>query len=355
MATTHTQDDISPASRRTNSHSTLKSLQILRAVAATGVVYFHIGAVPLFGSFGVDIFFVISGFVMAMVVENGQSPRVFAVSRLTRIAPLYWTLTTCLLILAAISPQLLNSTTFNLTNYIKSICFIPYFKESGQLQPILAVGWTLNYEMFFYFCIWLSIIVSRRLYIPLTFALLAAAYIVLGELSTNSVLQNFFGSSLLFEFALGILAYRIHKSRVLIRLGSATLLVISLLSFIFMAVAETLHFGTARIITYGIPSIALVLSITALEDTSILMNNPIVSVIAVIGDGSYATYLSHYYVVEGIRKIGFQKLHLVNPYTPIGVVFIVGTSLAVGHAIYTMCDKPLSTYFKRKLLSRSRI
>lgn len=161
-----------------NTKCNLKSLQILRAIAATSVVYFHIGAtsvayfqiraIPLFGSFGIDIFFVISGFVMAMVIANGQSPRIFAVSRLTRIVPLYWIFTTCFLILAAIKPELLNSTTANITNYLKSIFFIPYLKEDGAQIPMIAVGWTLNYEMYFYVCIWLSIVVIRKLYILLT-------------------------------------------------------------------------------------------------------------------------------------------------------------------------------------------
>lgn len=127
-------------------------------MAATSVVYSHIGVNPDYGQFGVDIFFVISGFVMTLIVENGQKPATFLLKRVLRILPLYWILTTCLLILAIIKPELLNSTTANFTNYVKSIFFIPYFKENGSLSPLLALGWTLNYEVFFYACIWLSIL-----------------------------------------------------------------------------------------------------------------------------------------------------------------------------------------------------
>ena len=50
--------------------SNLTSIQLLRAVAAMSVVFFHMETVPQLGIFGVDIFFVISGFVMAMVTSQ---------------------------------------------------------------------------------------------------------------------------------------------------------------------------------------------------------------------------------------------------------------------------------------------
>jgi len=197
----------------------LKSLQILRAVAAISVVYFHIGSgpyapiptpIPTFGSFGVDIFFVISGFVMAMVVAKGHSARSFAISRLTRIVPLYWILTTCLLLLAAVKPDLLSSTTANLLNYLKSLCFIPYFKENGSLTPMLAVGWTLNYEMFFYLCVWISLIFVRRFYVQATISLIILCYFLASMATQNSVVSSFFGNTQIFEFLFGMLLYKVY-------------------------------------------------------------------------------------------------------------------------------------------------
>lgn len=330
----------------------LKTLQILRAVAATSVVYFHIGAIPVFGSFGVDIFFVISGFVMALVISNGQTPTTFAINRITRIIPLYWILTTCVLILAAIKPDLLNSTTANLTNYIKSILFIPYFKENGALHPMLAVGWTLNYEMFFYFCIWISIILARNFYISITFALLATSYLLLGNHSANSVLQSFFGNTIVFEFLLGIFAFKIYQKKSMPKLNSLTLIIIAALSFSFMAYLEFSGYDLARFIAFGLPSVTLLLSVIALEETDFIKKNSLANVLAIIGDASYATYLSHFYIVEGIRKIGFQKFNIINPYTPLGVVVILITSSLTGYILYVVLDKPLSKFFKKELQSK---
>ena len=274
----------------------LRTLQILRAMAATSVVYSHIGVNPDFGQFGVDIFFVISGFVMTLIVENGQKPATFLLKRVLRILPLYWILTTCLLILAIIKPELLNSTTANFTNYLKSIFFIPYFKENGSLSPLLALGWTLNYEVFFYACIWLSILLVRRVYIPSVFLLLVASFFY-GVWSTYPVANTFFGNGLVFEFLFGILAFKIYKFLLNKKLDTKLLLFISLTCYLFMVLYEFKYMinNIGRVYFYGVPSFFLVVSVTALEKAIDYKEGTIVRALVCIGDASYATYLSHLY------------------------------------------------------------
>ena len=133
----------------------LKSLQILRFIAATSVAYLHIFVNPNFGSFGVDIFFVLSGFVIALVVSNKQSAKVFAISRLTRIVPLYWLLTTLLLFVIFFIPQYVHEATVasaTFINYLKSLFFIPYFdavklqlQSSFELQEVNIIAAPTNY------------------------------------------------------------------------------------------------------------------------------------------------------------------------------------------------------------------
>jgi exopolysaccharide production protein ExoZ len=330
----------------------LYSLQILRAVAATSVVYYHIEENPRFGSFGVDIFFVISGFVMAMIIANGQSARTFCISRIARILPLYWILTTCVLLLAALKPELLNSTTANIANYLKSIFFIPYFKENGALHPMLAVGWTLNYEMFFYLCVWIAIIISRKLLFPLTLMLLTLAYVMLGKQTENSVLTAFFGSTLLFEFSLGMLAYHIHQRFQSLKIPAFLFVIATCLSYALMAYFEIIGTQMDRFWAYGLPSFVLVLSMIFLENSVFSKEGMINNVLTSMGDASYATYLSHAYVVEGMRKIIFPRLNGIDIYNPLGVLITITVALIAGQLIYKFCDKPLSTYVKRWLLSR---
>jgi peptidoglycan/LPS O-acetylase OafA/YrhL len=183
-----------------NTTSTLQSIQLLRGIAALSVVYVHVLATPNFGLFGVDIFFVISGFVMALVTTKNTNPTSFFLHRLIRIVPLYWILTTCLVAVIVIAPNLLGSTTLNFANFLKSLFFIPYFKESHLIQPFLFVGWTLNYEMLFYLCIALGLMLSSRHYLAIAISTLMLIYLMLGVLADSPLLNGFFGNLSIFQY-----------------------------------------------------------------------------------------------------------------------------------------------------------
>jgi peptidoglycan/LPS O-acetylase OafA/YrhL len=330
----------------------LKSLQVLRIIAAASVVYYHINAAPVFGSFGVDIFFVISGFVIAMVIANQQTATAFAYARITRIVPLYWLLTTGLLGLAYFKPNLLNSTTADLNNYMKSLLFIPYFKENGALHPMLAVGWTLNYEMFFYCCTWVAMIIARQFYIPITILLLSVTYVVFNQYTDNSVATAFFTNSLIFEFVLGMIAFLLFQYKRLPSLPKSLLILATLLLYGFMATAEAFHLEINRFWLYGIPSLLLVLSIIQLEPLFRSQTSKLVAIMVALGNASYALYLSHYYVIEGVKKIIYPRLNIVNTDTAFSIGFIVSLSLLVGYGLYRYIDRPLVRYFKRKAPSK---
>ena len=289
------------------SNNNIQSIQILRGLAALSVVYFHITIVdrsiiflPIFGSYGVDIFFVISGFVMSLIVFNGEKPKDFALNRIARIVPLYWILTTALLLLTAIKPNLLNSTTFNLINYAKSLLFIPYFKENGALNPLLAVGWTLNYEMLFYLCIFISLIISKKFYAILTISILSLLFLFSPYID-NKTLSAFFSEKLIFEFIFGMISFQLYS---IIKSKTVSLYIpitIFLLSLIFMSIAESYGLEN-RLWAFGIPSVCVLISFLMLEKI-INVKNKFIIFFLVIGDASYAIYLSHLYVVEFFHKI----------------------------------------------------
>jgi exopolysaccharide production protein ExoZ len=117
----------------------LLTVQYLRAIAALMVAYFHtmiqipaythyfrqylLGSQAL--SSGVDIFFVISGFIM-LISNRNTRPGVFAVRRVIRIVPLYWVLTAVTACLTLLYPQLFRTTVLSLEYFLKSLFFIPY-------------------------------------------------------------------------------------------------------------------------------------------------------------------------------------------------------------------------------------
>ena len=150
--------------------SKLVLVQVLRAAAAlsvamlhaqhdaatlaerTGQVFAPIAAFPW--EAGVDVFFVISGFIMVHAstrlfgAEGGA--RAFLARRIARIVPIYWAVTTLYLAVALAVPDLLNRELLGWPLVVASYLFIPMARPDGLVQPLYGLGWTLNYEMFFY-------------------------------------------------------------------------------------------------------------------------------------------------------------------------------------------------------------
>jgi len=143
----------------------LKSVQALRAVAALFVVGFH-GTLLLHDNFypdfspwdngnsGVDLFFVISGFIMIVssqsLLRRADGWRRFILLRISRIGPMYWLATLAKLLLILAIPEFARHTHPTTWNTIASFLFIPSVDGMGVIKPVLPVGWTLCFEMFFY-------------------------------------------------------------------------------------------------------------------------------------------------------------------------------------------------------------
>lgn len=139
----------------------IRSIQYLRAAAALMIVFYHLG-LPLSRAGhdgpwpeglarGVDLFFVISGFIMVVATQDSRvGPRLFLLRRFLRIAPLYFSMTAVLLLVAVINPALVQSFRFEWPHVLASFAFWPMTNPAtGETTPVLIPGWTLQYEMFF--------------------------------------------------------------------------------------------------------------------------------------------------------------------------------------------------------------
>src|SRR3979409_1937400 len=132
----------------------LYNLHLLRVIAALGVVYFHTTSVAGLkldwdvGSRGVDVFFVISGFIIAYI--GTTKPEQFFLRRLIRVVPFYWAATAFGVAMGAVAPSLFPRTTSSVPHLISSLLFFPPPAANGDVVPTLVLGWSLNYEMFFY-------------------------------------------------------------------------------------------------------------------------------------------------------------------------------------------------------------
>lgn len=269
----------------------IESLQVLRFVAALSIAARHLPNSPLNAldpnGFGVDVFFVISGFIICLVADD-RRPGEFMWDRIARVVPLYWTLTLAVWALALVAPSLLNSTTADPWLLLQSLLFVPFMKASGQMQPILYVGWTLNYEMLFYALFALCLFAGR--------AAPALMLILLGVMATAGYLVDFDFAPLAFwtdgyilEFGGGILLCLLWRRR-RFPAGLALLAPISLAA-VFWHQASPL--ALPREVAYGVPAVLVVAGALALSIERRGLWVPLVA----LGNASYALYLSHPYVV----------------------------------------------------------
>lgn len=319
------------------------------------VVYFHIGvgAGGSFGTFGVDLFFVLSGFVIAMVSGKSLSALQFAISRITRVVPLYWLMTTGVMIVAILSPELLKSTKASFPNYLKSIFFIPHFRENGAIQPMLFVGWTLNYEMLFYAMGCIALAVSQHRFFYATSILMVFAFGVGYLLPEGTAYAEFLRSSIIFEFMLGMAAFKLKDFALLRRIPAWLIAIVIILLYAGMAVCEIRGLGI-RLIEFGIPSFLIVLLAIQLEPLFPKLNSIVARTLVHIGNASYATYLSHAFAVQLLRKLLPRFTNGLTIESPVGVVIAISFSLVVGGLIYILLDKPSVTLSKKAFSALSR-
>ena len=223
------------------------------------VVFFHL-EVLLPGQIGVDLFFVISGFIMGRIAIV-ESPVQFLWRKILRIVPLYWAVT---LFMCAISfiPGLIRNLQFSREELLKSLFFIPYVKEDGNLFPLVVQGWTLNFETSFYLLFAGALLTCQPRYT----AVIAIGLLVLAGLGIKleDPVMQLATSTLILEFAGGLIL-----AQVLDRIPRAIgfiLLAIGLTGVVLVLAGLVLEGkGFRRVSLVGIPAVFLVAGALRLE------------------------------------------------------------------------------------------
>ena len=263
----------------------LLSVQYLRALAVLMVVFHHARTdIPWLynplvhfngGARGVDIFFVISGFIM-YVAARDEPPATFAWRRFVRVVPLYWAATTVLLLYHLASSDWAPATLA--THYVKSMLFVPQWSLGiqGKIFPLLIPGWSLEYEMFFYLLFGVAIY-ARRL-VPIV----SAAIIVL--VTAGAIFD--FRSPVLISFT----------NPRLLALLAGVWIGVCYRRFTFRNMALALPVGLALLLLFAdappawrtLPAAAIVVGALSLERSL-----PRLPRLKLLGDASYSIYLSH--------------------------------------------------------------
>jgi hypothetical protein len=316
----------------------LSNLQLLRAFAAISVVILHslqiaslygqgatfFSVLEGWGNSGVDIFFVISGFVMYYAqMSSHKSAYCFIKHRIIRIVPIYWLLTISIVALFFLLPSVFNHTPPSVFNVLSSLLFVSH--GLGENHPVLYVGWTLEYEMLFYAVFAFSLLFKRdsiTLWLPVA---LLTFVTMLG-----------FVSSIVLEFVFGVLAAKLFFDDRWHRYGGITLALGLLL--LLLSIAYPVYALANRVLWWGIPAVLIVFgAVTVRQQKSRLLSY--------LGDASYSIYLLQVFTIPAFYKFASKFLAFVHG----DILFIVSLlfSITLGCLFYSIVEKPVTIYLNR--------
>lgn len=305
------------------------------------------------GAAGVDIFFAISGFVMyGTALQPNASWRKFFISRASRIIPLYWTCTLILGLSAIFLPSLFKTFSTDWSVIFRSILFLPNYNQEGQIRPLLQMGWTLHYEVFFYITTGLILYLTR-----LNAALVASALLSILSLglSLAAVKIEFTPLILLapiiIEFLLGALVAYValnYDNPTNHRLTTTYLSIIFLFFGLYLIMSQSpTGISWARFSYWGIGG-ALILSGSLLLEKRISRNFFSLIRGRFWGDISYALYLTHGFSLSlgfKLSKIlSFQNFYLIG-------AVMLSVSIILAGITHHLVEKRLNEKFKALLAS----
>jgi exopolysaccharide production protein ExoZ len=275
---------------------------------------------------GVDIFFVISGFIMW--VTTAAKPAItaahFYMDRVIRIVPLYWFLTVIALAIVTVTPAHLAA----------SLLFIPYPTQAG-FAPALLPGWTLMYEMFFYLLFGAAIKLSRGGLVRRAGLILSAlaVLVLVGRFVRPQGIFAFYTNAVIAEFAFGIglgILFQFRQTATHPFWALGTVLGTAMLALSFVT-----DMGP-RIIAYGVPATLIVGGV-------VFGSWPRLRPLEALGNWSYSLYLSHWIV-----------LLIVIPYLPavpapgwLKALFLLTTCLLASALLYRHFEEAVRRHLKR--------
>jgi exopolysaccharide production protein ExoZ len=341
--------------------SLLTNLQICRGLAAVMVVIGHsfrdfefiaaktgleVTERVVNWSCGVDIFFVISGFIMVHVAGSDfgtpHGPQRFMLKRFLRIAPLYWLVTTVLLGGAMIAPSLLNVPIGGLQHVLTSYFFVPDWRpDMSSIQPVMALGWTLNYEMLFYVVFASCMLLPFKLGIAALTGFFVCGVAARAGFEIEQTQFSFWFNPIVLEFVFGVfigVAYRTG-----FRFSQSIAVAIGLAGFVLVAwmwPGFDDSKNSTNFLRFGLPAAAFI-SAAALGPQ--LAGTSLARFGVLIGNASYALYLIHPFIIRPMRvvwlKLGLEAL------PPVAYVLIctMGASVA-GLLLHRFVELPMGRY-----------
>jgi len=348
----------------------LASVQVLRGLAALTVALGHAQQAALQAAHdggadfsrlnvlpwgaGVDLFFVISGFIMVYASERlfGQdgAAREFLTRRLIRIAPLYWGVLLVYVALHGLLGAAEHAGNITPMSLAASFAFLPYdtFRD-GVPQPVYSLGWTLNYEMFFY-VVFAAFLARSRVGAVARVTMVLVALVALGAmLSPQAAPLKTWTQPIVLEFVLGMGIALTMRAGVTIPSWARAALAALALAVLFLDPMGSSLQGEkwitpndfARVASWGLPAAAIMAAAT-LGGAAWRPAGRLAALAVLLGDASYALYLTHPFVVAAAQKLG-QKLHVAggaSAWTLIAIELALCACVAI--AVHLRLERPLT-------------
>ena len=319
-----------------------QNIELLRFIAALAVVYFHavgtlravafpeIGPNPLteLGAAGVDVFFVISGFVIFLsLTRKNRTPIEFARDRLIRLVPAYWILTIShLVILASVAILRAAEVPFDFSWTIQSLFFVS--QPLGNNLPLISQGWSLEIEMLFYLLVAVGLIIKNPI-ANIVFPAVALVSLVGFGLLPDLALEFIFGG------LLGYLYTRI-KFPAPVAIGAGVIGIVLFLAPVILGAVDA-----PRWVTWGIPSMLVVFSAINLPQLNW-------KILPTIGAASYPVYLLHMMVINIVSPI----MSMFGSSTAMFFFALASClilSQVLGIIFDKMVDKPITRFLKARI------
>jgi peptidoglycan/LPS O-acetylase OafA/YrhL len=337
-------------------------LDALRGIAACIVMLFHINLFfPLFhstlangiykyGASGVDLFFMISGFVIAWTLEKTLTWKDFAVSRFARLYPTYWTCVS----LTAFFTLIYFINIKQPHQYISSgyLVNLTMFQHFFSVKDIDDVYWTLLVEMLFYIYMFIIFTTKNLKYVQyISMALMLPLFFY----SSCYFRQNYTGVHLLLQqylpivnyfplFVMGIIYYKMKFERPTILGFAAILFCLACQLKLYGNGQKSVPFLNLKNYIEITLGYNLVFTLFVFNKLKFVVNK----VTLFLGQISYPLYLIHYslsvfVIIPLLIRLGCG--------VPVAVIINLAIVIGFASTISALIERPANRYIRKKLLS----
>jgi peptidoglycan/LPS O-acetylase OafA/YrhL len=336
----------------------LISIQFLRAFACLTVLIFHVfqkmdikpfGNYYLSGGYGVDLFFIISGFLIFITTKENDSWKVFLIKRIFRIFPLYWVAFFLFYIL------LNTENNFSAFYFLQNLFLIPWNGELTTKSLLVGVAWSTVIEVYFYlvFTVILFFKIKKKYIIALLFSLLILIKVIyyfnpidINNIEVFNFIYSVAGKTFIIPFIIGIFIGMFYEnSRVSTFIFNNKYIFKIFFFKIIILYLILLFFQYKQFNSYLITTIFFSLWLMVDKFANINYNSKISTFFNHIGNISYSIYLLHMLVIELLITLFEIKDVFIVLLLTILITFIISFTT------YNFIEKPLIN--KSKLIVKN--